>query len=438
MKTTAVALKITGLLLLSGIMVSCKKVDIAFGDTTITDPNISYIDTLTYRISTIQSDSFITSQTSALLIGNHTDTAFGTMKAETYFHLATPGISSLPDNIVYDSTRLLVVPDGNYYGDTTAPFTLQAYQLTEDLSLESNTYFYNTQHFSTATTPFATGTAIVRPGVKDTFSLALNNSIGTTLLRMIRTSSDTLTDNDHFYQYLKGVSIKGISTNKAVYSFSASTTTTMLRVYYHYSNPFPQTGYITSSLVADNLQFNHVETSRTGTPLQAFTPNTKQVISSTLTGNKSYIQTTGGLQIRIDLPSLRSFRTEDAYRKILKAEMYVRPYGWTSSSLYPLPATLTLYTATDDNIPGSVVLNKTTSSTQSIAPTIDYLYGQNTYYLFDISNYVNSVITGATDTYDGLFLETPAYSTNNAVDRLVLANAPLYKSIEIRIYRLAF
>ena len=436
MKTAAVAFRIMSLSLLLGALVSCKKVDINFGDTTITDPNISYIDTLTYQLSTIQSDSFITSQTSALLIGNRTDTAFGSMKAETYFHLATPGISTLPDNLVYDSTRLLVVPSGNHYGDTTIPFTLQAYQLTEDISIEGNTYFYNTQQFATATTPFATGTAIVRPGVKDTFSLAVNNSIGTTLLRMIRTSSDTLTDNAHFYQYLKGVSIKGSSGNKAVYSFETSSL--MLRVYYHYSNPFPQTGYITSTYTSDGLQFNHVETSRAGTPLQAFTSNTRQVISSTLTGNKSYIQNTGGLQLRIDIPSLRSFRTEDAYRKILKAEMYVRPYGWSTSSLYPLPTTLTLYTATDDNIPGTTVLSKNTGSVQSIAPTIDYLYGKDTYYLFDISNYVNSVITGATDTYNGLFLEAPSYSTNTGFDRLVLANTPLYKSIEIRIYRLAF
>jgi hypothetical protein len=36
-----------------------------------------------------------------------------------------------------------------------------------------------------------------------------------------------------------------------------------------------------------------------------------------------------------------------------------------------------------------------------------------------------------------LFLETPAYLSNSAIDRLILSNQSLYKSIEVRIYRLS-
>jgi hypothetical protein len=254
---------------------------------------------------------------------------------------------------------------------------------------------------------------------------------------MIRRSSDTLSDNDHYYQFIKGISIKGVSSNNVIYSFSASDTALFLRMYYHYTNPDPQTGYVDSKYLADNLQFNHIETVRTGTALQAFTSFAKQRISSTLTGNKSYIQNTGGLQLRIDLPSLRNYKTEETYKKILKAELYIRPYNYTFNSLYSLPKTLTLYTATDDNIPGTTVLDKNTGTSQSVAPTIDYLYGKDTYYKFNISNYVTDIINGTTETYDGLFLVAPGYLSNNAVDRLILANPALYKSVEIRIYRLS-
>jgi hypothetical protein len=437
MKTTAVALKFTSLLLLLGTVVACKKIDINFGENTITDPNIAFIDTISYQLSTIQVDSFITSQTNALLIGQHTDAELGTTKADTYFHIATPGVGSIPDGAMYDSTRLLIVPSGSYYGDTTAPVTMQAFLLSEQLTLEGNTYFYNTHSFTTELSYIGALTTIIRPSVKDTISIPISNTLGANLYRMIRVSSDTLTDNNHFFQYVKGIAIKGTSSNKAVYSFNNTDATVMLRIYYHYTNPFPQTDYVTSKYVADNLQFNHMEWNRAATALAAFTPNTRQILSSTATGNKAFIQNAGGLQLRIDLPYIRSFRTEDTYRKILKAEMYVRPYAYTTSSVYPLPAIITLYTATADNIPGSAVLDKTAGSSQAISPTIDYLYGKDTYYKFDISNYVTDVIDGTTDTYDGLFLQTPAYSTNDAIDRLILANSSLYKSIEIRIYRLA-
>lgn len=254
---------------------------------------------------------------------------------------------------------------------------------------------------------------------------------------MMKVNSDTLLDNDHFFQYIKGISIKGTAGNQAVYSFNCTDSTLFLRLYYHYTNPDPQVAYVDSKYLADNLQFNHVATNRTGTALQALTPFTGQRISSQLTGNKSYIQNAGGLQLRIDLPYLRNFKTESTYRKILKAELYIRPYNYSSASIYKLPSSFTLLTATNDNYPGAYILDKNTGQQQTVAPVIDNLYGTDTYYLFNISNYVTDIIDGATENYEGLFLQAPAYLTNNAIDRLILAQSALYKSVEIRIYRLS-
>lgn len=158
-KRTVLPIKIIALFFVIIMGVSCKKVDISFGESTITDPNIAFIDTISYQLSTIQSDSFITSQSGALLIGRHTDAELGTMQAETYFHLATPGTGRIPDGAVYDSAKLFVKLNGSYYGDTLQPFTLHAYTLSENISLEdNNTYFYNPQQFTTSATSFAAAT----------------------------------------------------------------------------------------------------------------------------------------------------------------------------------------------------------------------------------------------------------------------------------------
>jgi len=426
------------LVLFMGLLNACTKVDINFGDAGITDPAIAYIDTVSYTLSTVKMDSFITSQSGANMIGHHNDPELGAMDAEAYFHLGTPGLNQVTSYGIYDSAKLFIQPNGRYYGDTTLPFSVQVYTLGEDIDIGDQTYFYNTKSFAVNANMIASATQIIKPTLQEQIGIPVNNSFATVLFNMLKNNSDTIGTNEVFYRYIKGISIKGTSANNAVYSFNAADSNVYMRIYYHTSNPNLETATVDFKLQNDNLQFNHITNNRTGTDLQNIPSGiSPRSISSTLTGNRSFLQTAGGLEVRIDLPYLRNFRTENIYRKILKAELYIRPYNYKIAASYPLPSPVVLHQITDDNYPDSTVLDNVNFAQQSVTPVIDQLYGRDNYYLYDITAYINNIVNGNSEIYKGLTLQTPAGSTYGAVDRLILSNSNLYKSIEVRIYRLA-
>jgi hypothetical protein len=439
------------LLAIAIIATSCTKVDINFGNQTITDPNSVYVDTFTYNLTTFQKDSFVTSSTSNLMIGVQNDTSFGKMTAETYFQLGTPGLNAIanPLSAVLDSARLRLRRKATtaYYGDTTATFSFGFYQVTDQIALQApkQVAFYNTSSFNAQPTPIATYSTKIRPFLTDSVTVPLDISSGgfaNDLFTRLKNNDDNIQTLSKFLLYKPGFVIKPSSTNNAVYSFDGAVDSGVtVRLYYHYSNGNPVKAMVDFPLVNSSNQFNHITTDRTGTPLAAFTPNTVQNLSSKSLSHFGYMQTAGRLQLKLDFPGLRRLRQEVKYQKILSAILYIEPYGYHYSGIYNLPM-LTLYTADVLNNPISPVLSTSTGALQTVAPVAQFGVNQYPYYAFDIAQYVTSVINGTTDAYNGLTLESPNYSSNGGVDRMVLAdpayNFSLYKSVQIKLYALTF
>lgn len=433
---------------IAAIATSCNKVNVNFGDSNTNDPNIVFIDTMSSNLSTFKADSFVTSSSGTLLLGQQADTVFGNMNASSYFQLGTPGTGQIQSkNFAFlDSARFLMKPTGTYYGDTLANFSFGLYQVTDKMQFQYNQFaFYNTSSFNTQPNPILTYTTTISPYTKLQVRVPVPDAFANDLFAKLKGDSNQIIDNAQFLAYIPGFYIKPINTNNAVWSFAAADTSLMIRLYYHYSTPFPVSATADFKLINTSNQFNHIAVNRTGLPaMQPFnaTSTTPVPISSTLTGNKSYIQTAGGLQLKIDFPSLRSLRVENKYQKIMKATLYIRPYGYRYNGMYTLPKTLSLETANVNNAPTGTVVNNLSGSPQTLAPLIDQLYGINTYYVFDVTRYVTSVMNSGRIDYDGLLLASPGYGTNTSIDRLILANKNVatgqYPSVQLQIYALTF
>ncbi len=431
---------------------SCTKVNINFGNQTITDPNAIYIDTFTYNLTTFQKDSFVTSGTNTLMVGVQNDTALGKMTAETYFQLGTPGLSAITNPLiaVLDSAKLRIKRTASnvYYGDTTSTFSFGFYQLTDQIQLQANRFsFYNTSKFNSQSTPVVTFSTKIKPFSTDSIIVPLDatsTGFAGDLFNRLKNNDASIQTLTNFLQYKPGFVIKPIGTgNNAVFTFNGNVDSGLtVRLYYHYSNGNTTNTWVDFPLTNSSNQFNHITVDRTGTPLSAFTPNVVQSLSSKSLGNKGYLQTAGNLQLKIDFPGLRRLREEVKYKKILSAILYIEPYGYRYFGIYNLPQTLTLYTADPTNAPLSSVLSSATGSLQAVAPVAQFGVNTYPYYAFDISEYVTSIMNGSTDNYNGLTLESPSFSSNTGVDRLILTDPTydfgLYKSVQIKLYALTF
>src|SRR4051812_42444208 len=122
------------LLIGSAAAVGCTKADINYGSQFAGDQytNLVMVDTFTIETGTVLVDSFVTSGSGSALIGSYKDAKFGQINAETYFQLQAPAFTD--KSVSYDSLELVLKPNNNWYGDTTQPVQLSAYQLAANIT----------------------------------------------------------------------------------------------------------------------------------------------------------------------------------------------------------------------------------------------------------------------------------------------------------------
>lgn len=214
---------VTGLLLL----VACNKATVNFGEEALTDdPNIIYVDSMTIDMATYQTDSFYTAGDTVFIAGLLTDSLLGSFGAKAFMQLGIPATNQLKErnNCIFDSLVLIIRFYGSYYGDTTQPFTLKAYQLSEQIKSDDPVGF-NTNSFAYYPSPLATTTiAQAKPSAKAQVSLPLPQTLGQQLFGMLSRNSDTVTQSDKFYKFFHGIALTGEDPlQKSVYYFSCRT-----------------------------------------------------------------------------------------------------------------------------------------------------------------------------------------------------------------------
>ena len=196
-----------------------------------------------------------------------------------------------------------------------------------------------------------------------------------------------------------------------------------MRVHYHTTIPYPEDQYIDFTSLANNLAFNQRLTNRSGTGLVPGTTGVTE-ISSEKTNGLSFMQQGNGLYLKTTFPSLRTILGNTNIVKLLKAELIIRP-GYLSfdNNKYLLPSRLYLTQTDESNIAGNVVLDSTGAQLYA-NPVIDNVYGENNYYRFNITPYINQMLVTAGSEDAGFLLTHESTVTRVNVDRLIV-NAAL-------------
>ncbi|UAY53570.1 DUF4270 family protein [Ferruginibacter albus] len=418
-------------------LLSCDKVDVTFGNQNQqNDPNLSYFENYTVTLSTYQVDSFLTSGTNTFLVGFNNDPVFGTIHAGSYAEVEAPAINSLKDvtGITYDSLEILIKPNGIYYGDTLSNFNLNIYRVTSPIqkATVSDNNYYNTSSFTYGDL-LGSKSIKVTPHNGNLLSIRLSDPLGQELFNKLQTGAVEITSQDFFRQYFKGLyfDVDSTTTND-LFGFNSADDSVIMRLHYE------QRGLTT---VAESIdfpfitakQFNHIATNRTNTALESLIPNKKQLISSTLTDNKAYLNSSTGCYIKINMPDLLSLKELHPYVKAASAKLVIQPTPGTFSYPYQLPQSLNLYgTDINNNIVSSVTLG---GELQTGNLSIDELYGINTAYTYDVTDFVNSILTTGQAAPSGLLLTTSATNLGDqSFSRLVINDASTSKGIQLKLY----
>lgn len=261
----------------------------------------SFNDTSTVNSSTQTEDSLRTDELSYQLLGSDDDPVFGVSVASVYTSVNLEGTPTFGFQPVADSLILILAYAG-YYGDTSGSQTLNVYNLTEDIHIDSS--YYSSKTFTNDPTTIGSLIYTPRPKTKvvvgsDTLSPHLRITLSKTLADSIvaLNGKTELSSNANWLAYFKGLYLASLPVNSpgaiSYFNFFSS----KLTLYFH-----------DTSLISKNYNF-----SLAGARINNFTHNYmgtpvgNQLADSSIGDSVNYIQAMAGVKTKISFPFLKHF-----------------------------------------------------------------------------------------------------------------------------------
>lgn len=361
------------------------------------NPYIIQVDSFQGNFVVFRTDSFLTSSDTFALIGHHRDTLFGSTSCAQYARFEWPGLADIPNSAKYDSIELILQNNYNAYGDSTAPMQFYVARLFAPISNETN-QFYNTM--KPATYPGIVGAASLRlrPHADDSIRIRIAEDLGLELFNNIRSKADVVSSTDKFQEYFKGLKLyTDQEVTSQVASFKRSI---ILRIHYHEDDGNITAKQIDIKSSGSTFQFNGIDKEYTGSALAAM--QSAREVNSAALGNRFFVQEMMRIRTRIDFPGIRDVLTNSDYVKVLNAQLELKPVG-SSWVQYPVPNQMNIYTRKiDQSLSAALINGEGQSQTGSLS--IDNLYGTDTRYLYDVTDYINSELSATAFTTEQLVL----------------------------------
>ncbi len=425
----------TAVIILS--FMACKKAEISFGTEFIDNEytQIVKVDSFGVTLSTVLIDSFATSAKGTCLVGSYIDPYLGTITAKTYFDIALSAYSDIYQNTTFDSLIIIGKVNKNYCGDSTKPLRLNIARLAEDIvPPNAGSSLYNTSSFATYPSFVGSKELTIKPNVTDTFFIRLSDILGKELMGMLQRKSDTVKNTTLFTDYLKGFCISSSTANAMIFGFSDSM---KLRLHYKQSGLFLENKYVDFTINNTTHQFNNITINRIGTALQSLSVATPEIYSNN-TSNMAFTQPTACVMAKLRFPTVKEILKLPNLKKILKAQLVIKPIEGSYTSIFPLPPEIRLARTTHLNFIGediSILSSDGTTKSQTGDLYIDYLMGQNTTYTYDVTSYIKEVIATEGYTQNGLLVLPPSTAYETSFKRLVFGDR--YRGsmkIELQLY----
>lgn len=353
-------------------------------------------DSCTVSLSTILSDSLVTSGDTVCQIGHRKDALWGEITASFYAEYQVASVS-FDENIEYqfDSLTIRLYSSGNYLGDTLATQRIHLYALKENISLDDNNYLYNTSNVAYSQTPLTSFSLTPTPEQRNKeLEIRLPDDWGKEWFSLLQDDARQMESQDFFRDYFKGIAFIPDANDACINGFQVNDSSMCIVLYYH-----KVTETITENTLifkpSSTFTFNKVEYDRTNTPIASLKSGDEYALPTAQCQHQAYLQGMTGMYISIDFPSLNNLCEEGDLVTIESATLQLYPVKGTYDGMYPLPETLTLYTVNKDNVTQGVITDLAGSSVQTGDLVVDEMSYEETYYTFDLTSFLQTNL-GAT------------------------------------------
>lgn len=414
----------TSLLLLSLLICSCKNNALSIGDYLFDSPVRTVVtDTLTVRLFNIAIDSVITSNRTnkgTAFAGFYDDPEIGTFYAQSYieFNKTTDNETNIYAD--FDSVMLVLLPNGNYYGDTLEYASFKISKLEKEIEMGDDGYMYSTSSVPVGEM-LVDAVFKMEPGRKsERVEIKLPDDFGNMLFKgMI--NSETYMDNDHYLKTFPGLSIGAGSESACVYGIGVSDTSCLIRIYYHISTTTKEQKKMEFKANISKM-FHQFIGERL--PDLDFTSKDDPV-PSYQTRNMGVLMSGTPMYTRIQFPHLNNLLALSEIVMIKEATLIIRPIHH-SYDIVPLPPRLNLfYHDPTSNDQGSALSERSPSGgPQTLTGNLpkDYQLQLAPYYSFNISEFISGQLGKQGYSKWDLSVAIPKDEEATTVQRLLFGN----------------
>lgn len=348
--------------------------------------NVS-IDTCTVTVTAAHMDSIETSGTSIALIGKYTHKEWGTVSAYSFIPYNRPTYSTdINETVVMDSLVLSLKCNTYYIGDTSLYQHFTIHKLTEKIVLNDNGYLYNTSSVEYDTEILGTYSFKPMPKRQELLEVRLSDELGQDLLTRFHSRDDAVS-SEYFDNYFKGiVIIPDEETSKNLQGFSVADSLMALSLHYHVigEQENAQTLLFTPNTTT---QFNHIDHDRSGSLLENYPLDQKEIPSEEL-DQKGLLFAGLGWYSRLEFPYLNNLMQHGKQIDIETAYLKIYPTLETYSDFNALPDSVYLYIADENNVIIDAVTDYLGTEVQQGTLVKDNTYAENTYYYFDVTTFM--------------------------------------------------
>lgn len=348
--------------------------------------NIS-TDTSTVTVTTLLIDSLETSGKSIAMLGEYTHPIWGKITASSYISYNCPSYSTdIDETVVLDSLILSFRYQGYYIGDTLQPIGFSVHKLTEKIRLNDNDYLYNSSSFAYEPEALANHTFLPRPNSDERVEVRLPDEMGQDFLTRFHKRDDQMT-SEYFEDYFKGLVVIPDGTgSQSLVALQVADTSATLVLHYHIIDEKENEQELTFA-PNTTTQFNHIDHDRSGTAMEAYPVGQKEIPSTGL-DNRGVLFGGLGWYSRLEFPYLNNILMQGEKVTIESAYLKIYPEPGTFSATNALPDSIYLYIADENNVITDAVTDYLGEEVQSGTLIKNDTYDEETYYYFDITDFM--------------------------------------------------
>ena len=249
-----------------------------------------------------------------------------------------------------------------------------------------NHMLYNNSSVSYAPEALAVCSFKPKPKGGEKLEVRLPDALGQDLLSRFHTQDQAVSE-DRFEDYFKGVAIvPDLAGSESLLTFTVADSSAALVLHYHLSDElstekelwfFPNT----------DTQFNHIDHDRSGTDMAGYPMKGVEIPSAELS-NRGVLFGGLGWYTRLEFPYLNNLMQQGTQVEIESALLKIYPEQGTYSDYNTLPDSLYLYIADENNVVTDAVTDYLGSEVQRGTLSEDNTFNENTYYYFDVTQFM--------------------------------------------------